>query len=270
MNQPPAFQFYADDFIAGVADMTQCEVGAYIMLLAHGWNTRGLDSSDPDRLKLLAKGDVSKHVLGKFKLKNGRLLNNRQERERKKQREYRDKQAINGAKGGRPISKPKPNPSLSFGLTQTEPKKSSPSPLPSPSPKEDKKEGASRFTPPDLPTIKLQAAKIGLSDIEAEKFFNHYTANGWRVGKNPMRSWTHSISNWKLNAQNYGNGKSNSTNSRPNPRNIGIIRGPTDYATARPRLQVEREEAERKRLDGQVVADENNPSPTQSSAVGPV
>ena len=142
MNQPPAFQFYADDFIAGVADMTQNEVGAYIMLLAHGWNTRGLSNDDPERLKILAKGDVSAHVLGKFKLKNGRLFNNRQEKERKKQAEYRAKQAINGAKGGRPNTKPKPNPSLSFGLTQTEPKKSSPTPTPTPTPSPIEREGA--------------------------------------------------------------------------------------------------------------------------------
>jgi uncharacterized protein YdaU (DUF1376 family) len=132
--RPPAFQFYADDFIAGVADMTQNEVGAYIMLLAHGWNTQGLKAADTDRLKLLAKGDVSDHVLGKFKLKNGKLYNKRQEHERQKQEVYRTKQALNGAKGGRPKKEAKPNPSLSFGLTQPEPKKSSPSPSPSPSP----------------------------------------------------------------------------------------------------------------------------------------
>jgi len=139
MNQPPAFQFYADDFIAGVADMTQNEVGAYIMLLAHSWNTRGLDPTDPARLKLLAKGDVSEHVLRKFKLRNGRLYNPRQEKERRKQVVYRLAQAVNGAKGGRPSSKPKPNPSLSSGLSQIEPKKSSPSPSPSPVSKEEKK-----------------------------------------------------------------------------------------------------------------------------------
>ena len=105
MNQPPAFQFYADDFIAGVADMTQNEVGAYIMLLAHGWNTRGLDPTDPARLKLLAKGEVSEHVLRKFKLRNGRLCNQRQEKERHKQVVYRLRQAVNGKKGGRPRTK---------------------------------------------------------------------------------------------------------------------------------------------------------------------
>jgi uncharacterized protein YdaU (DUF1376 family) len=129
--RPPAFQFYADDFIGGVSTMTQSEVGAYILLLCHQWQT-GKISSEPERLKMVAKGEVSEHVLSKFPSGKNRRL----EIERKKQHEYREKQRINGAMGGRP-AKPKPNPSLSFGLTQTitqtEPKKSSPSPSPSPS-----------------------------------------------------------------------------------------------------------------------------------------
>jgi len=84
----------------------------------------------------------------------------------------------------------------------------------------EKKESASRFTQPDMPTIKLQAAKIGLSDLEAEKFFNYYASNGWRVGKNPMKSWTHALSTWKINAQTYGNNGKNTL--RDNPRNNGM------------------------------------------------
>ena len=34
---------------------------------------------------------------------------------------------------------------------------------------------------------------------EAERFFDYYESNGWRVGKNPMRSWIHAIGNWKRN-----------------------------------------------------------------------
>lgn len=62
--------------------------------------------------------------------------------------------------------------------------------------------GKSRFAPPSLEQITLQAAKTGLPEIEAEKFFNHYTANGWRVGgKTPMQSWQHALANWKLRGQ---------------------------------------------------------------------
>jgi len=63
---------------------------------------------------------------------------------------------------------------------------------------------------PDLEAVKLVAAKIGLSEIEAEKFFNYYEANGWKTGPNPIKSWTHALNGWKLR---------NETNARPN-RNV--------------------------------------------------
>ena len=84
----------------------------------------------------------------------------------------------------------------------------------------DKKEVAPlpRFQKPSVESIKLQSAKIGLTDIEADKFFNYYESNGWRVGKNPMRSWVHALTNWKNHAQNYGQQHQNygrTSTSRP-------------------------------------------------------
>lgn len=79
---------------------------------------------------------------------------------------------------------------------------------------------------PTLDEIKLQCAKIGLPDSEAEKFFNYYQANGWRVGKNPMKSWTHALANWKLNFKNYGK-----TGQKPNPRNNGVVTDPDKQST---------------------------------------
>ena len=61
----PAFQFYGDDFVAGTSDMTQAETGAYILLLCRQW-AAGEIPADYDRLKLIAKGEVSDHVLAKF------------------------------------------------------------------------------------------------------------------------------------------------------------------------------------------------------------
>jgi uncharacterized protein YdaU (DUF1376 family) len=63
--KPPAFQFYGDDFVAGTSDMTQAETGAYILLLCRQW-AAGEIPADYDRLKLIAKGEVSDHVLAKF------------------------------------------------------------------------------------------------------------------------------------------------------------------------------------------------------------
>lgn len=41
-------------------------------------------------------------------------------------------------------------------------------------------------------------------EIEAQKFFNHFTSNGWRVGgKTPMVVWTAAAQNWMLNANKF-------------------------------------------------------------------
>ena len=39
--------------------------------------------------------------------------------------------------------------------------------------------------------------------IEAEKFFNYYTSNGWRVGRNKMKDYKATARNWLLNAKEY-------------------------------------------------------------------
>ena len=38
--------------------------------------------------------------------------------------------------------------------------------------------------------------RIENSEQEATSFFNHYESNGWKVGKNPMKSWKAAATNW--------------------------------------------------------------------------
>lgn len=73
----------------------------------------------------------------------------------------------------------------------------------------------SRFTPPDpdeiLAYMTDYAHKKGLTldvVLESEKFFNYYTANNWRVGRNPMRDFKATARNWLLNAKEYTHGSS--------------------------------------------------------------
>jgi hypothetical protein len=60
------------------------------------------------------------------------------------------------------------------------------------------------FEKPTPEMCKLQAAKAGLPESEALRFWNYYESNGWRVGKNPMRSWPSAMANWKLNGHQCG------------------------------------------------------------------
>ena len=110
LTKSPAFQFYPKEFLSSskVIAMSATERGAYITLLSVQW----LDGSLPNDLPALARlaGVAVRpfirmwpHNLGRcFTLKNGRFMNERLERERKKQAEYRARQAEHGAKGGRP------------------------------------------------------------------------------------------------------------------------------------------------------------------------
>jgi hypothetical protein len=33
--------------------------------------------------------------------------------------------------------------------------------------------------------------------VEAQRFVDYYTANGWRVGKNPMKDWRATVRTWE-------------------------------------------------------------------------
>ena len=52
-----------------------------------------------------------------------------------------------------------------------------------------------RFVPPTPEAIQSYCRETG-HHIDAERFVDHYTANGWRVGKVPMKSWQHAVAGW--------------------------------------------------------------------------
>jgi hypothetical protein len=51
---------------------------------------------------------------------------------------------------------------------------------------------------------------------EAEKFFNHYQANNWRLGgRNPIKDWHATARNWILRAEEFKT-KEFKTGPKPN------------------------------------------------------
>lgn len=57
----------------------------------------------------------------------------------------------------------------------------------------------SKFVPPSRDELNQEAQKIGLPDSEVEKFVNYFGSNGWKVGRNPMKSWPHALRTWAAN-----------------------------------------------------------------------
>lgn len=113
-EKAPAFQFYPKDFLTDshVVAMTLAERGAYITLLCLCWMDHSIPA-DPCVLARLCA--VSSAVFQRlwpalepcFVVSNGRLVQPRIERERRKQHEYREMKAAAGHKGGRATAEAK-------------------------------------------------------------------------------------------------------------------------------------------------------------------
>ena len=101
-RKAPAFQFYADDFLAGTADMAAEEVGGYIRLLCHQWSKGGIPSDEERSARIagLIGSPSIRYVLAKFTLCDGDTLKNvRLEQIRQEQADYKSKQASSGKTG---------------------------------------------------------------------------------------------------------------------------------------------------------------------------
>jgi hypothetical protein len=72
------------------------------------------------------------------------------------------------------------------------------------------------FTRPTLQEILGYFIELGSTADEANKFFDHYTANGWKVGKNAMKDWKATARNWNRNSNNYNKplGRTNGTGQK--------------------------------------------------------
>jgi hypothetical protein len=62
--------------------------------------------------------------------------------------------------------------------------------------REENKNRTPAFVRPTVLEIAAFAATEKLG-IDAQRFFNYYEANGWKVGRNAMKDWRASARNWK-------------------------------------------------------------------------
>ena len=219
MSKPPAFQLYVDDFLGGVSDMTQSEIGAYFLLLCYQWNN-GAIPDDKKRQRLIAKGSVSARVIEKFDMcADEQLRNARMEIVRKEQEAFRNERSESGKRGAQarwgnskangsampePIAEPLANGCQSLwqndGLQ-------SPSPKDSLNGRESGSGGVEKnpqVTPPTLEQVKATAANQGVPPDCAEMFWNDCEAAGWVDSKQrPIRNWRAALTayatRWRAN-----------------------------------------------------------------------
>ena len=71
------------------------------------------------------------------------------------------------------------------------------------------KSSAKKESPPTSQEVKTYFLENSFPELEAQKFFNYFSSNGWLVGgKTPMVDWQAAAQNWMLNVNkfiSYGN-----------------------------------------------------------------
>lgn len=59
---------------------------------------------------------------------------------------------------------------------------------------------ATRFSPPTLEEVKAYCSDRG-NHVDAERWFDYYTSNGWKVGKNQMKDWKAAVRTWERDSK---------------------------------------------------------------------
>ena len=69
-----------------------------------------------------------------------------------------------------------------------------------------------RFSPPTLEEVRAYCLERN-NGVDAERFIDYYTSNGWQVGKNKMKDWKAAVRTWERNG--YSDKKTCGTNGIP-------------------------------------------------------
>ena len=199
MAKDPAFLFYPGDYVSGTMGMTFEEKGAYMDLLMLQFNRGHMNT----HMIQHTIGHLWEQVKCKFiQDDEGLWYNVRLDVEKEKRKTFTESRRNNM----KPKNKPKVEPSYE---THMQPHM------------ESHMENVNENINKDINTNKSKcsfeqayeymANKISLdkAKIEAEKFVNYYESNGWKVGKNPMKSWTHAANTWLINSKQYAKGTTN-------------------------------------------------------------
>ena len=91
-----------------------------------------------------------------------------------------------------------------------------------------------RFTPPTIEEIRAYIFQKDLK-IDAERFFDYYQANGWKVGKNAMRDWKAACRSWASRDK-----AESSRRTDPNPKRFDNFKQRDNYDDLVRKIEEER------------------------------
>lgn len=72
-----------------------------------------------------------------------------------------------------------------------------------------------KFVKPTLEEIR-EYCQERKNNIDVQYFFDYYEANGWKIGKNPMKDWKAAIRNWERRTYNVATGNTQHNETEQN------------------------------------------------------
>ena len=189
MSKDPAFLFYSSDFLTGTMFMDNDQVGKFIRLMCAQHQKGRL--TEKDMLKICVTHDDD--IFSKFAVDEaGLYYNERLEQEVVKRKAYSEsrrntrkkKEAVNDI-------------SLSYVLHMENENENEnivedvvlDKPV-------DKPKTTKVFTKPTIDEIAVYMDEQGMNNV-AERFYHHYEAKGWKIGKEQMKNWKSCVITWK-------------------------------------------------------------------------
>lgn len=199
MAKDPAFLFYPGDYVSGTMGMTFEEKGAYMDLLMLQFNRGHMNT----HMIQHTIGHLWEQVKCKFiQDEEGLWYNVRLDIEKEKRKTFTESRRNNI----KPKNKPKEEPSYETHMnSHMKPHM------------ENVNENINKDININKSKCKFEEAleyfsiRLGTEQgkTEAEKFYNYYESNGWKVGKNPMKNWKAAANNWITNSNRYAKGTTN-------------------------------------------------------------
>jgi hypothetical protein len=181
----PAFLFYSSDFLTGTSLLNDEQVGKYIRILCHQHQRGHLSEKD---MKKICNG-YDEDIFCKFQKDcDGNFFNQRLEDEINKRKNYSESRRQNRLKKEKDMN----NISKSYDKhMENENENEIINVI-------NNKNNVSKNLKPTLNEVRQYCAERNRG-VDAEKFFNYYESNGWKVGKNAMKNWKAAVHTWEKN-----------------------------------------------------------------------
>jgi hypothetical protein len=189
MSKDPAFLFYSSDFLTGTMFMDNEQVGKFIRLICAQHQKGRL--TEKDMLKICGTHDED--IFEKFALDGaGLYYNERLEQEVEKRKAYSESRRNNRKKKEDMIDT-----SLSY-VQHMENENENENIIDNVVIDKPIEEKPKRFVKPTIEQLEAYMEERGMNNI-ANRFYDHYEANGWKIGKNSMKDWRASVRTWEPN-----------------------------------------------------------------------